>query len=170
MICPHCGFDNLPGSEECSRCHQDLTQLDRPQAQDRVECSLMEDTVRVLNPRPPVTAPPGMSVREAVRLLLDNNTGALLVVDEGGQLLGIFTERDVLLKAVGTGVDRERATVGELMTARPAFVSPEHRLAFVLNQMDAGGYRHVPVVENGRPVAMLSIRDVVRHITRLCES
>lgn len=170
MICPHCGFDNLPGSEECNRCHQDLTQLDRPQAQDRVERSLMEDPVRVLNPRTPVTAVAWVNVRTAIQLLLDHNAGALLVVDEQGSVVGIFTERDVLQKAVGTGIDFDTATVGELMTARPAYVSPEHSLAFALHQMDAGGYRHVPVVDKGQPVAMLSIRDVVRHITRLCES
>ena len=58
MICPACGFDNLPGSEECNKCQQDLTQLDRPTAHNRVERSLMEDRVGQLNPCKPCTLPP----------------------------------------------------------------------------------------------------------------
>ena len=57
MICPNCSFDNLPGSETCARCQQDLTQLDVPIAQDRVQRSLMEDPVSVLNPRTPIAVP-----------------------------------------------------------------------------------------------------------------
>ena len=49
MICPHCAFDNMPGSEQCENCLADLTQLDRPVAQDRVERSLMEDAVSRLS-------------------------------------------------------------------------------------------------------------------------
>ena len=52
MICPVCSHDNLPGAEQCGHCLQDLTQLDRPTAHDRVERSLLEDRVAVLNPRP----------------------------------------------------------------------------------------------------------------------
>src|SRR6185312_15094717 len=50
MICPHCAFDNFPGSEQCDNCQADLTQLDRPIAQDRVERSLMEDPLSQLTP------------------------------------------------------------------------------------------------------------------------
>jgi biotin carboxyl carrier protein len=95
---------------------------------------------------------------------LQRYAGKIFVVKYGGHAMGDaalaqdFAEDIVLLKAVGTGVDRERATVGELMTARPAFVSPEHRLAFVLNQMDAGGYRHVPVVVQLGGPGMLTVK------------
>src|SRR3954452_12038983 len=101
MICPTCGYDNLPGSEECSRCQQDLTQLDRPTAHDRVERSLMEDPVSVLKPQTPITLPPTASVRQAVQTMLDRNLGALLVVGADGKLLGVFSERDLLTKVAG---------------------------------------------------------------------
>src|SRR5438270_12307423 len=81
MICPNCGHDNLPGSEECSSCLQDLTQLDRPTAQNRVERSLMEDPVSVLNPQKPVTVRPTTTIREAVQIMLTWDIGALLSVD-----------------------------------------------------------------------------------------
>ena len=58
--------------------------------------------------------------------------------------------------------------VSRFMTARPETVTPADTLNFALHKMDAGGYRHVPVVENGRPVSVVSVRDMMRHITRLC--
>src|SRR5947199_4884257 len=98
MICPTCGYDNLPGSEECNRCLQDLTQLDRPVAHDRVERSLMEDPVSALGPHEPVTVLPTATVSRAMEMMLEKNIGALLVVDDGGKLLGIFSERDLLTR------------------------------------------------------------------------
>jgi CBS domain-containing protein len=170
MICPHCGNDNLPGSEECSRCGQDLTQLDLPSASalDPVERSLVEDPVGRLNPRKPVTIAPVTTVREAIRLMLDSNVGALLVVNGSGHLTGIFSERDLLTKIAGLRDDYADRPVSEFMTRDPEAVAPYHTLAFALHKMDCGGYRHVPVLENGQPVAMISVRDMLRHITRLC--
>jgi CBS domain-containing protein len=169
VICPHCGFDNLPGSEECNRCQQDLTQLDRPVAQDRVERSLIEDRVGVLHARPPVTVRPTATVCQAIRTMLENNVGALLVVDDGEKVVGIFSERDLLTKVAGVRDDFGEQAVCKFMTGKLETARPEHTLAFVLHQMDCGGYRHVPVVEDGRPVAMISVRDMLRHITRLCK-
>ena len=168
MICPHCGNDNLPGSEECGRCGQDMTQLDRPVPGDPVERSLIEDPVGRLNPRKPVTIGPTTSVRDAIRTMLDSNVGALLVVDDAEHLIGIFSERDLLTKIAGLRDDYADRPVTEFMTRDPEAVAPHHTLAFALHKMDCGGYRHVPVLEDGHPVAMISVRDMLRHITRLC--
>src|SRR5271166_4111001 len=101
MICPTCNTNNLPGSEVCSNCLTDLSQLDRPMAQDRVERSLMEDPVSVLKPRPPVTLPATATVAEAIGRMLACDIGAVLIV-EAGKLVGIFSERDLLTKVAGT--------------------------------------------------------------------
>src|SRR3954471_17330093 len=98
MICPTCGCDNLPGNEECSNCQQDLTPLDRPVAQNRVERSLMEDRVSALRPKPPVTASPTTTVQEPIGVMLRHNLVSVLVVDERGHLVGILSERDLLKK------------------------------------------------------------------------
>ncbi len=76
MICPTCGWDNLPGNEYCTHCRQDLTLLDRPCAGSRVELSLMEDRVAVLNIQPPTAIYPTTTVREAIRIMLERNVGA----------------------------------------------------------------------------------------------
>ncbi|MBI3407724.1 MAG: CBS domain-containing protein [Planctomycetes bacterium] len=168
MICPTCGHDNLPGNEVCSNCQHDLTPLDRPAATNRVERSLMEDQVQALKPlTTPITITGQAKVREAVALMLERDIGAILVVDDAGKLQGIFSERDLLKKVAGFDGNYERP-VSDFMTRRPAAVSKTDTLAYVLHKMDGGGYRHVPVVENGKPIGVLSVRDMLRHITRLC--
>jgi CBS domain-containing protein len=170
MICPHCGEDNVPGSEQCSNCQADLTHLDRPAAQDRVERSLMEDPVSVLLPRRPVTLPPTATVAEAMQTMLAENIGAMLVVAEDGRVVGIFSERDLLTKVAGLVADYHTRPVRDFMTASPETVRPSDTLAFVLHKMDCGGYRHLPVLEGGLPQGMISVRDMLRHVTRLCKA
>jgi CBS domain-containing protein len=169
MICPTCGHDNLPGNEECSNCQQDLTPLDRPAAHDRVERSIMEDLVSVLHPKPPVTIRPDTTVQAAIQVMLEHDIGALLIVDSKGKMLGIFSERDLLSKVAGVQQNYGDLPVASYMTANPEFVSPSDTLGFVLHKMDGGGYRHLPVIQGDRPVGVISVRDMLRHITRLCK-
>jgi CBS domain-containing protein len=158
----------LPGNEECTNCLQDLTPLDRPLPHDRVEKSLMEDLVNILKPKTPMTISPQTSVQQALQNMLGFDIGALLVVDAAGNLLGIFSERDLLTKVAGIDRFTERP-VSEFMTPNPETVTLQDTLNFALHKMDCGGYRHLPVVENKKPVGMISVRDMLRHITKLCK-
>lgn len=169
MICPTCSHDNLPGSEFCENCLHDLTQLDRPTAHDRVERSLMEDTVGDLTLREPVTAPPTATVADAMKIMLTRDIGALLIVDGAGQLLGIFSERDLLTRIAGQVTDYAACPILQFMTPSPETVSESDTLAFALHKMDGGGYRHLPLLRDGKPVGMISVRDLLQHITRLCK-
>lgn len=168
MICPTCGHDNVPGSEECGHCSGDLTQLDRPVATNRVERSLMEDPVALLQPREPLTVQPDTTVRDAMDLMLTRDIGALLVVDDDGRLQGIFSERDLLTKVAGLHADFAGRPVQDYMTRNPETVTATDTLAFALHKMDIGGYRHLPVLHEGLPAGVISVRDMLRHITRLC--
>jgi CBS domain-containing protein len=170
MICPWCDHDNLPGSDECGHCHQDLTQLDRPIAQDRVERSLMDDPVSVLLPREPVTLPAGATVGEAINELLHTDLGAVLVVDAEGGLAGIFSERDLLYRVAGLCPDYAGRPIGDFMTRHPETVRETDSLAFALHKMDCGDYRHLPVVRDGRLVGVISVQDMLEHITRICKT
>src|SRR5581483_4044546 len=131
MICPTCNYDNLPGNAYCSNCLADLTQLDRPTAQDRFERSLLEETVATLKPRQAVTLPETAPVGEAIRSMLACDIGALLIVDAGGKLVGIFSERDLLTRAAGDA-DYAARPVRQYMTPNPETVCETHNLAFVL--------------------------------------
>ncbi len=129
----------------------------------------MYDQVKSLKPSPPVIVRPDVTVRAALDVMAQTNIGALLVVDEPGQLVGIFSERD-LLKRIGSEVAAyENLPIAQFMTPRPECVSTNDTLNFVLQKMDAGGYRHVPVLEDGKPVSIISVRDMLRFLTRLCK-
>jgi CBS domain-containing protein len=169
MICPWCYENNLPGADLCRNCVQDLTQLDRPVAQDRVERSLMDDPVSLIRPQEAVTVGPETTVGEALVLMRERDVGAMLVVDAAGHLLGIFSERDVLLKAVGPPGGHAGRPVRDLMTRRPETVREGDSLAFALHKMDCGDYRHLPVLRDGALVGMISVGDLLRHITRMCK-
>lgn len=169
MICPHCGHDNLPGVEACSNCEQALAPLDQPRPDSRVERCVVEDTVSTLRAAPPVTLSPDATLGAALTAMQEHNVGALLIVSPDGALLGILSERDLLKKVAGVHADFADLPVRQFMTPEPETVATTDTLNYVLHKMDGGGYRHVPVLRNGHPVGIISVRDMLRHLTRLCK-
>jgi CBS domain-containing protein len=168
MICPLCGNKgNLPGADWCAWCQFDLAAVDRPVPSDRVEHSLMTDPVAALGPREPVTVPVGADLQQAIQQMIARKVGAVLVTDPDGRLVGILTERDFLTKVAGTNGFGSGA-VSAYMTRHPETVAADDPLAFALGKMAGGGYRHLPVVAGGRPVGVISVRDILRHIVQLC--
>ncbi len=168
MICPQCETDNIPGLEACRHCQFDLTAFDRPRAVDPVERAVMHEQVEVLTPNEPATIAPSATVREAIATMLAHNAGALLVVDDKSRLLGIFTERDLLKKVAGIHAHYADMPVERFMTKRPETVTTRDTINFVLQKMDGGGYRHVPVLHDGKPVSLVSVRDMLHYLTKLC--
>jgi CBS domain-containing protein len=83
---------------------------------------------------------------------------------EGAELLGIFTERDVLMNIAGREREFASDAVREWMTPNPETVAEDDSIAFAIHKMDVGGYRHLPVMEAGQPVGIISVRDVVRYL------
>jgi CBS domain-containing protein len=167
MRCPACDHPNPPGVDECQRCQTPLTQLDIPTPHGPIETSLMTDTVATLHPRPPVTVPLDAELGQAIRQMIDQRVGAVLVTNPEGELVGILTERDFLTKVVGQQ-DYERLPVARFMTPAPVTVTASDLVAFALSKMDVGGYRHLPVVAGRKPIGVISIRDVLRHLTLVC--
>ena len=107
-----------------------------------------------------VAAPAALRVIEAARLMKQKHVGAILVVEQG-KLSGIFTERDALFRVVAEGRDPNNTPLSEVMTRNPRTLSPDHPFAAALNLMHEGRFRHVPVVENGVTVGMVSARDAM---------
>jgi CBS domain-containing protein len=108
-----------------------------------------------------VTIRPEQTVREAVRLLAEQRIGALVVTDPGGAILGILSERDVIRTAAGDDGVLDRA-VGDVMTRRVVVGSPSDDLIAVANTMLERRFRHLPIVEEGRLIGMISIGDVLK--------
>lgn len=132
----------------------------------RIRGAILTQPISALDPKAPVVVAPEVPIREAVRLMTENHTGCVCVV-ERGVLVGIFTERD-LLHAVQSGVDPSRTPVGERMTEKPETLRRQHGIAQALNQMTEGGFRHIPIVDAaGRPTGIIAMRDIVRFIVSL---
>lgn len=106
-----------------------------------------------------LTVDPALSVREATRGMDVRNVGAVLVVDQAGALIGIFTERDLLRRVVSQGRDPNETPVSEVMTPKPDTVGPRHLAVEALRLMREGRYRHLPVVDGGQILGILSQRD-----------
>ena len=106
-----------------------------------------------------LTVEPDARLSEAARRMAQRGVGAVLVL-EGERLAGILTERD-LLKAVAAGFADE-ARVSEWMTRQPETVEPDESTDHAASLMIHGGFRHLPVVEGGRAIGILSIRDLMR--------
>ena len=126
---------------------------------------LSEPIRNVMERKRLVLAAPDTTVAVAAKLMAASKVGAVMVV-EGKRLVGIFTERDAVLKLP----DRRPAAfdVRDLMTRDPVVLRADDTLAVAIHKMAVGEFRHVPVVEDGRPIAVVSARDAFRQIaTRL---
>lgn len=99
------------------------------------------------------------TVRDAVRLMATHKIGAVMV-GEGSRLTGIFTERDLAFKVVAAGRDPDTVRLAEVMTRDPDTLRPDDSAHEALQRMSQRGYRHLPVVEGGRIVGMVSVRDI----------
>ena len=111
----------------------------------------------------PASVPPGTSLETTLRLMREQGTGCVLVC-EAERLLGIFTERDVLNKLIGSGVS-EREAVDRFMTARPESLTPRHTLGDAVRLMTEHGYRHIPLLDQGGGRAgLVAARDIVHYI------
>lgn len=103
---------------------------------------------------------PDRTVEEAVRLMAEHDVGALLVVVQG-RLVGIVTERDVVRKAVLQGRNLATTPIAEIMTERVLYVRPEQTVEECMALMTDKHLRHLPVLDDGRILGIVSIRDVV---------
>ena len=121
----------------------------------------MPRTIRmIIKDQEPLTAPAQMTVGEAARLMKQSQCGAVMVVEDG-KLVGIFTERDALFKVSAEGRDAQTTRLFEVMTSTPHTIHPDKSFADALHLMHVNNFRHVPVVEDGRPVGMVSARDAL---------
>jgi CBS domain-containing protein len=107
-----------------------------------------------------VVAPPEASARQAVQMMKQAAVGAVLVVKDGA-LVGIFTERDAVYRVMAEDRDARATRLEEVMTPQPKTLSPDEPFGHALLLMNQHGFRHVPVVEAGRPVGVVSARNAL---------
>ena len=114
-----------------------------------------------------LTVAPESTVLEAAQLMNTRGIGAVPVT-EAGALVGIFTERDILVKILRKGMDLAQVPVEACMTPEPETLRDDDSVACAVNRMHLGGYRHLPIVDDqGAPVGVISVKDIIDELAML---
>lgn len=147
----------------------DEAYFDRDKGEERVfDSALLQESATSLPARKPLIFADGDSATDAMRAMQRERRGCVLITSDGtekGRLTGIFTERDVLHRIVDRGRNPQGLPLKEVMTTEPEALPVEASVAWVLNKMAVGGFRHVPVVDDmERPAFVISVRDVVEFL------
>lgn len=116
----------------------------------------MSDIVRNQNP---VTLLPADTVKHACERMRDRRVGAVLVTDNERRLVGIFTGRDAVCRCLAEGRDASTTLLQDVMTANPDSMPPGKTAIEALRLMQDGGYRHLPIVDGGKVVGVVSKGD-----------
>ena len=109
-----------------------------------------------------LTLPESATAMQAARAMTERKVGAVLITTDDGRLAGIFTERDLMARVVVAGKDLERTKLAEVMTRDIYHVDPDAEIANVRIELQRRHVRHLPIVEGGKLVGVLSLRDVLR--------
>lgn len=164
IICPSCEAENIEGADVCEQCNETLTGLSVRVPATTVEADLLRDRIERLWPKSPSTVTPDTTVGEVLAKMVSESIGCVMVVDQG-KLVGIFSERDALMK-VNTDAPRvKNKPISQFMTPDPATLETSDKIAFALHKMNVGGYRHVPILFQGKLAGVISIRDILRYLT-----
>lgn len=122
---------------------------------------MTERTVRqVIEGQEPVTAPASVTVCDAAKLMKERNVGSLMVIDQE-KLVGVFTERDALFRVLASGLNPVTTVLADVMTRNPKTIDPNSGFTVALQTMHDGRFRHLPVVEQGRVIGIVSVRDAL---------
>ncbi|HLG18546.1 MAG TPA: CBS domain-containing protein [Bdellovibrionota bacterium] len=164
MLCSFCGYENLEGADHCDECQASLThEGGMPNPTEGWQKKIMKDTIRKVGVREPLITKPSGTVKQVVQKMKETGNGCVLVMEDG-KLAGIFTERDLLHKLGRPGVDLSDYAVEQMMTASPEVLSEDDTIAYALNKMAMGNFRHVPIEKSDGSFYTLSVHDVLRYV------
>ena len=162
MLCPVCQHDNYEGEDACENCGADLSAADTPQPALEFHDTVLGDHLHALGFGDAEIVDPDLGIADAIRQMHAAGTDCLLVCEDE-ILIGIFTDRDAVVKAADKRLGLYR--VSDFMTPDPVVLRREDTLAVAVHKMAVGEFRHIPVVEDdGRPIGVVSAADVFRHI------
>ena len=165
IACPYCGSDNTEGSDLCDQCQHSLTDMSHPNPNSLVERGLLKDRIESLNPNQPLTVEPSDLIGAVLKKMVEKSIGCVMIV-EGEQLLGIFSERDALMKLNVDAMRMSDQPIQSVMTANPITLEAKDKIAYALHKMNVGGYRHVPILTKGKLTGVISIRDILAYLTQ----
>lgn len=161
MLCPICRFDNFEGEDTCANCGAPMARVDNrpPLAAD--DHSILGEHISAVKLGMPHIVDLAFPVADAIRQMHSAKTDCLLVAEDG-RLVGIFTDRDAAVKAVDKRLQLFK--MRDFMTPDPVTLNRDDTLALAIHKMAVGGFRHLPIVDDGRPVGVIAAADVFRYI------
>ncbi len=166
--CPSCGYSNIEGEDRCTQCLHTLHHVHIPKKKlDNIQSAMMSAPISdlVTGDDLLVTATTD-SLDKVVKIFQEQKKNCVLVY-KNQKMVGILSNRDILWKVVGKQKDLSKVKVGDVMTPNPEYVMPDDPIAFAVNKMAMGGFRHIPVIqEDGKPVSIILIKDVLDFLAR----
>ncbi len=164
IACPYCGSDNTEGTDVCNDCQHSLTDLDHPALETPVERGLMRDRVEALSPKTPLAVAPQTTIGDVLNQMIAASIGCVMIV-EGDELLGIFSEYDAVRKVNVDAAQLAERPISTVMTPAPITLEAKDKIAFALHKMHVGGYRHLPIMTKGKLTGVISIRDILGYLS-----
>ncbi len=164
--CPACGHGNISGADSCDECGASLVAATHEDGESALQSPLLR-----LRPREPECVDRSATLADVIGRLQKRNVGCVLVTSHGEELVGIFTERDILYRVAGLIDQAAAIPVESLMTPSPSTLRPADPISHALHLMSVHGFRHVPLVdEDTRPVGVVSLRDIIRFMSKSVDS
>lgn len=166
--CPSCNFDNIEGEDRCAQCLHTLHHVVIPKKKvDTIRKVMMNAPISDLVTGQDLLVASTTDTIDKVVKIFQKEKKNCVVVYKKKKLVGILSNRDLLWKVIGKNKDFTRIKVEEVMTPNPEFVKPDDPIAFVVNKMAMGGFRHVPVInEDGTPLSIILIKDVLEYLAQ----
>jgi predicted transcriptional regulator len=163
MLCPTCHHDNFEGDDNCANCGADLALSDVARTAFAYHDTILGDHLDALGIGDPMLVEPDLPVADAIRAMHQGGRDCLLVCEDG-RLVGIFTDRDAVAKAI----DKRLALfhVRDFMTPDPVVLGPDDTIAMAIHKMAVGEFRHIPIVDDGKPIGVVAAADVFGHLVR----
>ncbi|HQH28014.1 MAG TPA: CBS domain-containing protein [Oligoflexia bacterium] len=131
-----------------------------------IDNRFLAGSVGLLNPREPLTLPETAVLGQGLSFLREHKVGAVVITDAHGKVVGIFTERDVILRVALQGLHIESA-LKSVMTIKPKTIRMTTTIAYALQLMSEQGFRHLPIVDDDNiPVGIISVKNIIDYLVR----
>jgi predicted transcriptional regulator len=168
MICPACGYDNLPGSSVCEHCNTDLTQFEekKPVTKSKIEKAILEDTLDKVGKEQSIAlkVTKNLTVKEVIQKMVKEQKCSAVIM-EGDSIAGIFTERSLLLRVCNESPINVDKSISEAMLRDPKTLQSCDRVVDALHMMEVGGFTYA-IIE-GDPLRVINIRDILEYIIEI---
>lgn len=170
MKCPFCGSENIAGEDTCQSCGENLSSLDVViEPKTALEAILLNGLISEIPTPPVVFVARNTSLYDAAKKMNEGKSGCVLVMDQDS-LVGIVSERDLLYKAFQKqGANAAKMKVESLMTPKPETLNDDDTIAYALNRMSLGGYRHIPILKEKKVVSLVSVQNIFQYIAKYLE-